>query len=470
VLDCFTWRPGTEGPAPYQHEILQQIMPQRRVCIRGPHGLGKTTSAAWLIIWFTLTREIAKRDWKAITTASVWRQLDKYLWPEIHKWVRLLDWSKIPCPAWKVGQELLNISIKLTYGEAFAVASDTPSAIEGAHATSLLYIFDESKAVLDGTWNAAEGAFSTDGNVEGGEVFVFSISTPGEPAGRFYDIQSRKPGLEDWWVRHVTKSEAIAAGRMSTEWAEQRKRQWGEQSPMYQNRVEGNFAASDEDTIIPLTWIEQANERWQGWQEQKPEELLLTTIGVDVARSGNDATVLALRTGNVITELRRIEGEQKRNLMHCVGVVKGIQEKHGGVAVIDVVGIGAGVYDRLVEQGQRAFAFSAGSHSDARDRSGELGFADRRSEAWWKMREMLDPDCGEAIALPPHDGLTGDLTSPHWKVQSGGRIKVEGKDDAWSPDSKLSLRDRLGRSTDDGDAVVMAFAEEGGDVMLPFRM
>jgi len=427
--------------------------------------------AAWLMIWFTITRELAQRDWKAITTASVWRQLDKYLWPEIHKWVRVLDWSKIPGPVWKVGQELLNLSIKLSYGEAFAVASDTPSAIEGAHASSLLYIFDESKAILDATWNAAEGAFATDGNREDSEVFVFSISTPGEPAGRFYDIQSRKPGLEDWWVRHVTKTEAIAAGRMGAEWAAQRKIQWGESSPMYQNRVEGNFAASDEDTIIPLTWIEKANERWHEWKEQTGGTYTeLTTIGVDVARGGDDTTVLAPRVKQVIPELRRVEGEQKRNLMHCVGVVKGMQDKYGGVAIVDIVGIGAGVYDRLLEQGQRVFAFSAGSRSEAHDKSGELGFADRRSEAWWRMRELLDPDCGEAVALPPDDKLTGDLTAPHWRVLSGARIKVEGKDEAWSPDSKLTLRDRLGRSTDDGDAVVMAFSEEGGELLLPFRM
>ena len=371
---------------------------------------------------------------------------------------------------WRSNNELLQLSITLQNGSAFAVASDTPSAIEGAHADSLLYIFDESKAIVDGTWDAAEGAFSTTGNTAGGEVLALAISTPGEPAGRFYDIQARKPGLEDWWPRHVTKAETIAAGRMGAEWAAQRLKQWGENSPMYQNRIEGNFAASDEDTIIPLSWIEKANERWHEWQENHPEKIQYDTIGVDVARSGVDVTVLAPRVGWVITELRRIDNEHKRNLMHCVGVVKGMQDAHGGTAIIDVVGIGAGVYDRLIEQGQRAIPFSAGARSDAKDRTGELGFADQRSATWWRLRELLDPDCGEPIALPPEDTLTGDLNAPHWRVQSGARIKVEGKDDAWSPDSQLTLRERLQRSTDDGDAVVMAFAEEGGDLILPFRL
>lgn len=85
--------------------------------------------------------------------------------------------------------------------------------------------------------------------------------------GRFYDIHSRKPGYEDWTVRHVTLGEAIKAGRISPDWAEQRKRQWGEDSAIYQNRVLGEFAASDEDAVVPLAWVEAAVERWHAWND-----------------------------------------------------------------------------------------------------------------------------------------------------------------------------------------------------------
>jgi hypothetical protein len=116
---------------------------------------------------------------------------------------------------------------------------------------------------------------------------------------------------------------------------------------------------------------------------------------------------------------------------------------------VDVIGIGAGVVDRLRELGCTVIPFNAAAATQVRDRSGELGFANLRAAAWWSLREMLDPANGIGVALPPDDMLIGDLTAPHWRVLSGGKIKIESKDDIYK---------RLGRSTDDGDAVVMAFA------------
>jgi len=112
---------------------------------------------------------------------------------------------------------------------------------------------------------------------------------------------------------------------------------------------------------------------------------------------------------------------------------------------VDEIGLGAGVVDRLREQGKRVLPFNASAGTGHRDKSGELGFADTRSAAWWNLREMLET---EPLALPPDDRLIGDLTAPHWRVMSGGRVKVESKDD---------IKKRLGRSTDDGDAVIQAF-------------
>jgi hypothetical protein len=100
-------------------------------------------------------------------------------------------------------------------------------------------------------------------------------------------------------------------------------------------------------------------------------------------------------------------------------------------------------------------AFNASERSEARDRTGELGFTNRRSEGWWTLREWLDPAYGEWLALPPDDRLTGDLTAPHYRLMSGGKVQVESKDD---------IRKRLGRSTDDGDAVMMALAAQSGSL------
>lgn len=439
VWDCIEFK-RSEGPTAYQNEILEELIPRKRIAARGPHGPGKTAVAAWITLWGILTAD----DVKVPTTASAWRQLTKFLWPEIHKWVGRLRWDKIGRAPF-TRDELLALALKLgPTQEAFAVTSDNAALIEGAHAERIVYIFDEAKIIPDATWDAAEGAFAAAGSDTGAEAYALAISTPGEPVGRFYDIHARKPGYEDWWTRHIRLEEAIEAGRVSAEWAEQRRQQWGEGSAVYQNRVLGEFASAEEDGIIALAWIERANQRWLAWADKgKPLPEQMTAVGVDVARSGEDKTVLALRYGDIITELRRYA---KEDTMETTGRVKAVLS-HGGVAIVDVIGIGAGVVDRLREMKERVAAFNAGAGTDRKDCSGELGFSNMRSAAWWNLREMLADENGE-IALPPDDMLTGDLTAPKWRPMSGGRIQIE---------SKESIKKRIGRSTDDGDAVVQAF-------------
>jgi hypothetical protein len=138
--------------------------------------------------------------------------------------------------------------------------------------------------------------------------------------------------------------------------------------------------------------------------------------------------------------------------MSTVGVLKGVHRASGeglGYTAVDVIGIGGPMVDKLVEDGIDVFPFNAAGKTEQVDITGELGFVNQRSAAWWTLRELLDPLNGFQIELPPNDMLVGDLTAPHWRVTSGSRIQVETKDD---------LRKRLGRSTDYGDAVVMAFA------------
>ena len=442
--DCIDWRGG--GLTAYQQDILAAVPREKRVAVRGPHGLGKTTMNAVLVLWFALTREVAGVDWKVATTAGAWRQLERYLWPEIRKWARRIRWDAFEMEPLSERTELLTLNIKLTHGAAFAVASDEPALIEGVHADAVLYIFDESKAIVPGTFDAAEGAFSGAGEQGVLEAFAVAMSTPGEPNGRFYDIHARKPGLEDWWTRHVTVDEAKAAGRISQEWQDQRAKQWGEQSAVYANRVLGEFHTSDKDGVIPLEWIEAANRRWTEWDEagrvlpDGPK-----TLGVDVAREGADKTVLAPRYGDVILELERYA---KQATTETTGRVVGKLNGHDGMtAIVDVIGVGGGVVDQLREQKRAVVAFNASEATEATDRSGELGFTNCRSAGWWRLRELLDPAYSAKLALPPDDDLTGDLTAPRWKVTSGGKIQVESTDE---------IRKRIGRSPDSGVAVMQA--------------
>jgi len=235
--------------APYQEEILSNIPSHPRQAVRGPHGLGKTTVNALSVIWFIHTQN---PDTKVPTTASVWRQLLDFLWPEINKWVRKLNYEKMGVTPSDITKMRMNF-----YGaSAFAITSKDPQLIEGAHAAKLLYILDEAKAIPDDIWDAVEGAFSS------GTCYQLAASTPGVNQGRFFDIHDGKPGYEDWLVRHVTLDEAIAAGRVSKKWASQRAKQWGKDSALYQNRVLGEFATDQSDGVVSLSSVEEAVRRW----------------------------------------------------------------------------------------------------------------------------------------------------------------------------------------------------------------
>jgi hypothetical protein len=446
--DCIDW--GKDGGLTfYQDDVLDLLRDHKRVSVRGPHGLGKSMVSAVTVLWFAITRDAAGVDWKVVTTAGAWRQLINYLWPEIRKWANRLKWEKIRDAPFQ-NSEMLNLALRLNHGNAFAAAASNPALIEGAHADELFFLFDESKAIDAVTFNACEGAFSGTGN-----CYAMALSTPGPPQGRFYDIQTRKPGLEDWAVKHVTLDDAIRSGRISPEWAEQRRIQWGENSSMYQNRVLGEFYAGEEDSVVPLSWAEQAVERWHVWdQAGRPAQSGVKTVGVDVARQGTDKTCLALRDGDVVTEIRTYSLE---DTMTTSGRVAGILEADPErTAIVDVIGIGAGVLDRLREQRLRVDGFNAANSSRRRDKTGEMGFANLRVEAWHHVRELLDPSASPAptLCLPPDDDLLADLTTPRAaELLSGGKLKMESKDD---------IRKRIGRSTDKADAVIMALFTASG--------
>lgn len=441
---CLRWGVG-EGLTGYQVWCLGRLVVGGRLCVRGPHGLGKTTLNAVVVLWFALTRDARGVDWKIITTASAWRQLEKFLWPEVRKWAARVKWGEVGRGPFVQG-ELLRLGLRLVHGEALAVACEDPATIEGAHADSLLYVFDEAKTIPGGTFDAAEGAFSGAGVDTAQEAFALATSTPGLPSGRFFEIQSCGLGLEDWEVVHVTKGQVVEAGRMSLRWAEQKARQWGLDSAVYQNRVEGNFAAGEADGVIPLGWVEAAVSRWR--LSEPPVGLVgLSSVGVDVAEEGGDESVLALRFGLRLDEVRRVP---RGDVMEATGYVRQVLLGCEGEppAVVDAIGLGAGVVARLREQGHRAVAFKASEGCSVRDRSGELEFRDCKAAAWWRVRDLLDPANGFRVELPPDDQLVGDLTAPRWRVGSSGKVEIESKDE---------LKKRIGRSTDVGDAVVHAF-------------
>lgn len=474
VPDSIDW-PRRRAVAPYQLEALQSLADNHRFALRGPRGLGKTTTAALAVLWFALTREYLGLDWKVLTTAGVARHLLRALWPEIHKWApRIRGGLYLPPVPEK---QLLTASLQMRHGQAYYAVARNPDLIEGAHADEILILIDEAKSVPEPIWDALEGALTGE---EG--QYALALSTPGAPAGRFYEIHQGRH--EDWSHRHVTRDEAIAAKRISRKWAEARAKSWGTTSALYRQQVEGAFAADDENAIIPLSWVEAAFERWHAWRDAgrpsvlgavdpghehyaawveagSPVDAGAWSYGVDVATSGADKTVVAHRHGQHIT---RFDFEATGDTMETVGKMQALipdDRKLERWSVVDVAGVGTGVADRLDELGYRVKRYVGAASTTATDESGEFGFNNTRSAAYWHLRELLSPNRPphEAIMLPPKQELLADLTTPTWRIITGSppKIAIETKED---------LVKRLGRSPDFGDAVVMAYWLDAMNVPL----
>lgn len=111
------------SPAPYQEEILSALHTKRRVCVRGPHGLGKTALVSWAAMAFAASREARGVGWKVVATAGGWRQLEKYLWPEITRWSRGAKWAAQGIAPWREGRELTDVEDSASCMRMLSVSS-----------------------------------------------------------------------------------------------------------------------------------------------------------------------------------------------------------------------------------------------------------------------------------------------------------------------------------------------------------
>jgi hypothetical protein len=452
----------------YQKDVLINLEEFHRVCFRGPHGAGKSTISAAAVLWFIAVNE----ECKVITTASAWRQLTEYLWPEIHKWANKADWWRVGLKV-RNGRELMKRKIQIGTTEnrfATSVASNDPSKIEGAHSGGIMYVFDEAKTIINDTWDAAEGALGTP------NAYAIALSTPGDSVGRFYDIQTKREKYSAWKTVVVTDEDCIKAGRMTEEWRETRKREWGEDSPMYMRRVRGLFAEDSGDTLIRLAWVEKAQERWHElWKEvqdladtgipkYEAERMIwgdLSDVGCDPARSGSDKTGWAYRHGNYI---KRVSRTDEADTTITGDLLCQAMEDNTSTGKVDSIGVGAGAFDyarrqwndkkwRTQDARCPVIPINVSNATKVRDKTGEMTFNRLRDYIWWSLREKLESAYrGEGdIALPPDDDLARDLVAYKWKPTQTGKVMIDSKDE---------VKKVLGRSTDTGDAVVLAFAPD----------
>jgi hypothetical protein len=223
--------------------------------------------------------------------------------------------------------------------------------------------------------------------------------------------------------------------------------------PLRSQMLHGDFLAGRQDhewQVIPSAWVKAAQQRWT---EKPPGGTVMSAIGVDVAQGGGDDTVLAPRYGHWYAPLIQEPGIRTPNPSDVAALVVKHRRNSAAVVVDMGGGYGGGVRERLVENDIRVHPFNGAGESGMRTKDKQLPFVNKRAEAHWRFREALDPDQsgGATIALPPDPQMAADLTAPRWKMASRG-IQIESKEDLKKPE-------RLGRSPDRGDAVIMAWSE-----------
>lgn len=217
--------------------------------------------------------------------------------------------------------------------------------------------------------------------------------------------------------------------------------------PLRSQMLNGDFDAAnmpDPFQIIPTDWVRMAQKRWL---ERERPETPLTAVGIDPSRGGQDKAALAKRYDNWFDEVVSWPGVVAKDgpivtelARQAVGAVE------PGYINIDVVGIGSSVYDHTKPLYKHVYPFNGAEASEYRDKSEKLKMRNKRAEMYWRMRDALDPKGGDDLALPPDTELLADLCSARYEVSAAG-VLVEDKD---------KIKERIGRSPDVGEAVMMA--------------
>ena len=217
--------------------------------------------------------------------------------------------------------------------------------------------------------------------------------------------------------------------------------------PLRSQMLDGDFSAGMGDDpwqVIPTAWVEAAMARWR-----RPDVLpAMDSMGVDVARGGKDETIIARRHGMWFDVPVAYPGRDTPDGAATAGLVVAALRDRAPVHV-DGIGIGAAVYDFLRHAGQQAISVNVAERATRRDNSGRLTFKNLRSQLWWMMREALDPNANNGIALPPDKRLLADLCAPCWRMQ-GVEVYVESRDD---------IVKKLGRSPDYASAYCLALLD-----------
>lgn len=421
-----------------QAEIMRSVRDNSRTVVRSCNGAGKTFTTANVVAWFLTTHPNSI----VVSTAPTARQVKELLWAEINN---IYANSKYP-----LGGRCLNLS--WTLGEkwyALGLSTNEPDRFQGFHAEHILGVIDEGAGVDAPIWEGMDAILTSEG------ARLLAIGNPTEPSGNFHEVfksplynkikisafdtpNFTRNGItledikNDTWKEKI--KEVVYPALVTPKWVSERYQEWGEKSPAFQSRILGEFPDIGTDTLIPLSYVANAMER-DHTDYQTGDR---TVISIDVARFGDDSSVIGVRKGKCLNRYRQYHGLDVYNLAKQARAF--IIHENPDYTIVDTNGIGSGVADIL-----RGWGFNVIEHMSQNRAYNHQKFFNRRTESWYKLRELMRT---EEINLPADDELLGQLTAVKYEYDTKGRYKLESKD---------KMKDRGLPSPDIADMVVMAF-------------
>lgn len=398
-------------PDDWQKQFFRDVVESNRVSVKSGQGVGKTGCEAILLLWFLSCFPNAK----VVATAPTRRQLQDVLWAEVDKWLsrspvlsQTLKWTKTYI--YMVGHEKRWFATARTANKA--------ENMQGFHELNMLFLVDEASGILEPIMEAILGTLSGPNNK------LVMCGNPTKTSGTFYDSHTRDRAI----YRCITVNSEDSP-RTNKENIAALARKYGKDSNVYRVRVKGEFPLQEDDVFISLALIEQA-------VMTEPDQTGRISMGVDVARFGDDETIILTKVGNRV-EMPVIRHGQ--DLMRTVGDIvityRRLLEEHplytGSIAcIIDDTGLGGGVTDRLrevkAEQNLFRLQIVPVNAGQAVPKVGAQNYANITTFMWGTVRDLLEE---RQISLVNDNELVAQLSVRKYSINSSGKLALESKDD-----------------------------------------
>lgn len=431
VLYAFPWgEEGTalekhSGPDEWQRGVLNDLSEGTisadaavQIAVASGHGIGKTALIAWIILWFMSTRAHPQ----VVVTSNTGKQLSDKTWRELAKWHKQAingHWFE-----WTATRFYYKGAPETWFASAIPWSKERSEAFAGTHEENVLVLFDEASLIDDAIWEVTEGAMTQKG------AFWVAFGNPTRNTGRFRECFKK---FRHRWLNQQIDSRT--AKMANNEKIEQWITDYGEDSDFVRIRVKGEFPRASSNQLISSELVEVAAGR-----VLHPSEYLHAPkiLAVDVARFGDDQSVIIRRQGLAVSGLKKFRELDTMQLANHVA--REIREWEPDAVFIDVVGIGAGVVDRLRQLGFNVIGVNVGEPAQ-----NVKEFFNLRAEIWCAVRDWLKAGGW----IPDDPELKDDLIGPEYGFDSRGRIQLEKKED---------MKSRGLASPDSADALALTFS------------